>query len=216
MKLQCETLSLEGFVQYLVTSMICRGYWFYITGVIPEGKEAFTIDQKITEKYRASISSSTRWRQKKLGKANVRYLRFERFFVLMATRGSHRFFEEEADIKDIRQVPIRIGGYSISFRRDGQPSAGEKSEGRRVHVRIEDVRFKELVADFEHWATRLSAEKLAGRLYNLPYRGYAPVRRQLCQLLRSVNKKRRAAGLSQLPRECLFFHRTPVKVFATS
>ena len=44
---------------------------------------------------------------------------------------------------------------------------------------------------------------------NLQQHGaYAPVRRQLCRLLRSINKRRRRAGLSQLPKECLFFHRT--------
>ena len=33
------------------------------------------------------------------------------------------------------------------------------------------------------------------------------IRRQLCQLLRHINKKRRRSGLPQLPKECLHFHR---------
>lgn len=196
--------SRDGFVHYLVTSLICRGYWFYVTGWIPEGKDAATIDRKLTDKYGCLISKSSRWRRKKLGKANVRYIRCGRFFVLIATKGNHDFFHEESNIHDIRKTPIKFGGYSISFRRDGRPSAKSSTIQYRVHVRIEKERFKELTAEFEHLATRMSVNSLARRLYELPFHGYAPVRRQLCTLLRQTNQRRRQGGLSQLPTGCLF------------
>jgi len=178
--------SRDGFVHYLVTSLICRGYWFYVTGWIPEGKDAATIDRKLTDKYDCLISKSSRWRRKKLGKANVRYIRCGRFFVLIATKGDHDFFHEEANIHDIRKTPIKFGGYSISFRRDGRPSAKSSTIQYRVHVRIEKEHYKELTAEFEAIATRRSADHVAARLYELPFHGYAPVRRQLCTLLREV------------------------------
>lgn len=198
----------DDFVHYLVTGLICRGYWFYVCGRIPAGKAGEAIDQKLMQKYDCNNSKNTRWRRKKAGKANVRYFRWDRFFVLMATKGEHAFFEQEADIKDIRKIPIKVGGYSISFRRDGRPKNFADHQQYRVHVRIDDNRYKELTAKFDHFATRMSANVLAAKLYEIPFQGYAPIRRQLCQLLRRVNRKRRRSGLSQLPKECLHFART--------
>ncbi|MBC7819303.1 MAG: hypothetical protein IAG10_20655 [Planctomycetaceae bacterium] len=207
MPYRCVAHSRDGFVHYLVTSLICRGYWFYVTGWIPEGKDAESIDRKLIAKYDCAISKAARWRRKKLGKANVQYLRCGRFFMLIATKGEHQFFREEASVRDIRKIPLKFGGYSISFRRDGHLSAQGNPHQRRVHVRIEESRFRELLADFEHHACRASAECLANRFYQLPYQGYAPVRRQLCTLLRFVNRRRQAAGLTKLPTECLHLFR---------
>ncbi len=190
----------------LVTSLICRGYWFYVCGRIPEGKDATAIDRKLIQKYDCNNSKSTRWRRKKNGFANVRYFRWNDFFVLIATKGQHLFFEEEADVKDIRKIPLKVGGYSISFRRDGSPRF-RKTQQHRVHVRIGDREYQELLARFEHYCTQLSAKKLAAELYQIPFEGYAPVRRQLCRLLRLVNKRRRRSGLSQLPSTCLHLRR---------
>lgn len=211
MPYQCAAHSRDGFVHYLVTSLICRGYWFYVTGWIPEGKDAESIDRKLIAKYDCAISKAARWRRKKLGKANVRYLRCGRFFLLIATKGEHRYFAEEANIRDIRKTPLKFGGYSISFRRDGRPTAKNTMRQFRVHVRIEQQRFNELLAEFEYLACRESAERLAARFYSLPYTGYAPVRRQLCRLLRHVNQCRSRAGKVTLPKDCLFLHRRPVE-----
>lgn len=190
-------------VQYLATSVICRGYWFYVCGRIPDQKDATSVDEKLIAKYAANLPRTTKWRRKKHGHANIRYLRLGQRFMIFATRGQHRFFEDEAtNIRDIRQHPLRVGGYSVSFRRDGRDQSK-----RRVHVRIAEEPYRELLATFEHQATRLKTDTLAARLYAIPYRGYAPVRSQLCQVLRSVNRKRRWAGLSKLPRESLFLHR---------
>ena len=193
-------------VQYLAASVICRGYWFYVSGIVPVGKDPETVDAKLIEKYAANLPNSTRWRRKKAGRANVRYLRRGRRFFLFATKGDHPFFAEEGGaVRDVRQHPLRVGGYSVSFRRDGRDQTR-----RRVHVRIPEDSYRNLLASFEHEATRLSADALAARLYAVPYRGYAPVRGQLCRLLRAVNGRRKRAGLSQLPKDCLFFHRPPL------
>lgn len=207
MPYRCVAHSRDGFVHYLVTSLICRGYWFYVTGWIPEGKDAESIDRKLIEKYDCAISKATRWRRKKLGKANVQYLRCGRFFMLIATKGEHRFFIEEASIRDIRKTPLKFSGYSISFRRDGRPSGKTNGIRYRVHVRIESERFREVLAEFQHLSVRLSDNQLSARLYELPFQGYAPVRRQLCALLRQVNRWRRKSGRTQLPKACLFLDR---------
>lgn len=67
--------------------------------------------------YGIDITRWTRARRKKAGVASVQYLRYRRFFVLLATHGRHPIFqEEEKNIRDARRTPIRFAGYSISYR----------------------------------------------------------------------------------------------------
>ena len=117
-------------VQYLAASVVCRGYWFYVAGIVPAGKDPAAVDAKLVEKYAANLPNSTRWRRKKARRANVRYLRHGRRFFLFATKGDHPLFAEEAGgVRDFRRHPLRVGGYSVSFRRDGRDQSR-----RRVHV----------------------------------------------------------------------------------
>ncbi len=222
MEYRCEAESLDEFVIYLVNYVICRGYHWYVTGWIPAGKDPQSVDRKIIEKYELEISRATRWRRKKAGKANVRYLRLGQFFVLFCTRGEHSFWTEEeyrhlrhlpwrerqgSQIKSIRKHPLRFGGYSISFRPDGQQARGNSKIEYRVHVRIDDKPFKDLLAEFEHWSTRMTNESLITRLNRLPYLGYAPVRSQLAKLLRMINRRRRRHGLPAIGMDVINFHR---------
>ena len=111
----CETTSAGGLVQLVACNLVPHGYWFYVTGRVPDGKDPAHVDTKLLKKYDAGLSRAARARRKQLGWANVRYLRHERFFVILATKGQHPFFEEEATaMRDLRHVPLRIGGYSIS------------------------------------------------------------------------------------------------------
>ena len=111
MQYRSEVVSVTGFVQQIACSYLRHGYWWYVTGRVPDQKDPRQIDLKLLKKYSIDVSESTRARRKQLGRANLQYLRFDRFFVLLATRGHHSFFEEEkAAIRDIRHCPLRIGG----------------------------------------------------------------------------------------------------------
>ena len=57
------------------------------------GKDPLAVDAKLIAKYGIAVSESTRARRKKAGQANLQYLRFERFFVVLATKGTHRFYD---------------------------------------------------------------------------------------------------------------------------
>src|SRR4051794_1681579 len=112
---RCEATSVEGFVQQLAVSYVRNGYWFYVTGHIREGRDPREVDRKLIDRYGIDISKFTRARRKKAGLANVHYLRHNRFFVLIATSGKHRFFIEEANlVRDIRREPITYEGYALS------------------------------------------------------------------------------------------------------
>ncbi len=84
---RCVATSEAGFVQQLAVAYVHHGYWFYVTGTIPEHKYPLAVDSKLTNRYEVAISKWARARRKQAGKANVHYLRYGRYFVLVATRG---------------------------------------------------------------------------------------------------------------------------------
>lgn len=202
MRYRCEAVSVEGFIQQLAVAYVARGYFFYVPGRIPEGKDRQRVDEKLVERYQIDLSKWTRARRKQLGQASVQYLRHEDFFVIVATHGKHRFFELEGEgVRDARRRAIRYAGYAVGFR------------GGHVQVRIDLPQYRLLKTWFEEEATRRSVASLAKAFYDLPFEPYYLVRRQEFNLLRSVNRRRRAAGLPLVPKECIWLKRRPVRPF---
>jgi len=205
--------SVEGFIQQLV-SYITRGYRYYVVGEVPAGKSLERIDEKLIERYGIDSKKWTRAKRKAQGLANLRYLRHGRFFVILATPGRHTFFLEERNIiQDIQEVPIKFAGYSVSLRPGGRRRDGSRDPKYRAHVRIETARYRELKAYFTERARHRTAERLGAELWRVPFEPYAPVRRQLLNILRAVNEVRKAAGFEKLPYSVLRYRRRIVKPF---
>jgi len=216
MPYRAEATSVEGFVQQIACCYLRHGYWFYVTGHVPAGKDLRAIDRKLIAKYGIGVSESTRARRKRLGQANLQYLRHGRLFVILATKGQHDFFTVESkSIHDIRRVPLQYAGYSISYRRGGRTRAGERDPRWHAHVEIERRRYLELKAWFLDRATHRSGDNLALAFYEVPFEPYAPVRRQLLNIWRAVNRSRRKAGFGPVPVEVLPFKRRIVRPFGT-
>ncbi len=214
MPYRAVTTSLEGFVQQIACCYLRHGYWFYVCGHIPAGKDPLAIDRKLIEKYGIGVSDSTRARRKRLGRANLQYLRHDRRFVILATKGQHEFFAVESkSIRDLRHIPLKYGGYAISYRRGGRTRAGEPDQRWHAHVEIERRRYLELKANLLDLAVHRSVENLALAFYRLPFEPYAPVRRQLLNLWRAINKVRRQAGYRPVPVEVLPLRRRIVRPF---
>jgi hypothetical protein len=210
----CETTSVEGFVQLLACNYLPHGYWFYVTGSVPLNKDPRQVDAKLIAKYSIDQTRASRSRRKRSGGANLHYLRHGRFFLLIATHGRHRFFEEEAaSIQDIRRVPLRFAGYSISYRRGNRTVAGQPDAKWHSHVEIERKWYKLLESWFLDIAARLGPERIALEFYRCPFEPYAPVRRQMLRLLRKVNAVRKRAGHEALPYQVLPLRRRVVKPF---
>lgn len=193
-------------MQQLALSYVGHGYWFYVTGVVPERKDPRRVDEKLLEQYDAGISKWARARRKRAGLANVHYMRHERFFVLIASRGEHRFFQDEPNHKDIRRDPIRFGGYSIGYRR---------GVDRRWHpsVRIHPEEYRKLKGYLLGIACHRSVEKLTAEFRQIRFVRYAPVRRQLLNLHRAVNRLRKAADFEPVPVSALPLRRRVVRPF---
>ena len=197
-----EATSVGGFIQQLSVSYVGRGYFFYVTGRVPNGKDAAAIDAKLTARYDIALSKWARARRKQSGSANLQYIRFDRFFVLLATHGRHAFFEEEAAcIKDIRDTPIKFAGYSVSYR------------GGHTHVRVEREEYKRLKAYFVDLAVRRSVVDVERELAQIHFEPYAPVRRQLLCIFRAVNVARRKAGFTPVTKKVFRFQRRAYRPF---
>ncbi len=124
-------------------------------------------------------------------------------------------------VRDIRHTPLQIGGYSLTVRRGGflkrMPGDDEPTvDGKlRVRVQIGRERYRELRAYLLDIYTHRTAEVLAQEFWNVPFEPYAPVRKQLLNLLRLINAERQAAGYEKLPATALRLRRRIVKPFGT-
>lgn len=117
-------------MQQLARNILPHGNSFYVTGHVPEGKIAEAVDRKLIGKYGIAISRQQRARRKLTCHANLHYLRLDCFWVLLATHGRHLFFEEEANsLRDVRRVPIQVGGYSLSVKQGNFLRKDQKENG---------------------------------------------------------------------------------------
>lgn len=189
---RCEATTVGGFIQQLAVCYVRNRYLFYVMGHLREGADARAVDAKIIDKYRIDISKAERYRRKQSGRANLQYLRHGRTYLILATYGVGRFFDDEAKaIRSCERVAIKFGGYAVSFA-DG-----------KARVRIEEERFKALKAYFAGIAVKRPASVIAEELWTQPFEPYAPVRFQLFEILRLVNRLRKAAALGPVPQSAI-------------
>ena len=188
-----ETTSVGGFVQQLAAHCLPHGYRYYVSGLLPEGKDYRAIDARIITKYDIPANKWERYRRKKAGEVNLRYLRHGRQFLLIATGpwGQHPFFESEVEIRDVHEVPIRFHGYALSYR------------GGRVWVRIGREELKAIRKRLLWMARRARASRLAAEFKAIPYQPYRSVRYQLLRLLEAVNKRRKVVRLRPVPESAI-------------
>jgi len=89
---RCVAITPKGCIQQLAVCYVGRGYWFYVTGEVPEHKDPADVDGKLIERYQVDLSRWARLRRKKAGLASIQYLRHGRFFVLVATHERDLWF----------------------------------------------------------------------------------------------------------------------------
>ncbi|MEX2171068.1 MAG: hypothetical protein WD851_17245 [Pirellulales bacterium] len=220
MEYKYEVTSLVGFLQRVATHLLPKGYYFFVQGTLPEGKDPAALDAKLLSKYDVEKTEGARRWRKSQGLGNVQYVRFQRSWILLATHGDHAIREGESEnLKDVRRAPLRVGNYAVYVKRGNflkrfTDDEETTPDGKwRVRVLIAREPYRELCAYFLSIACHRRAEALAEELYSLPYEPYAPVRKQLLKLLRLINSKRQAAGYSKIPPTCLRFKRAIVRSF---
>src|SRR5688572_3047852 len=95
MEYQYETTSITGFVQRVATHLLTHGYYFFVQGQVPPGKDPRALDQKLLREYDIKKTERQRSFRKEKGLGNVQYIRFENSWVLLATQGEHPMKERE-------------------------------------------------------------------------------------------------------------------------
>jgi hypothetical protein len=182
---------------------IARGYRFFFQGLIPEGKDPRVVDAKLIKRYGLAISKFKRSHRKAQGLANVQYLRFRQHFVLISTPGDHDPLRADHTLKDAHDVPIKLGGYAVSFR------------GGHACVRIEREAWKELKAYYLDLAAKRSVSWFEREFRRWPFEPWDPVLRQTFVILNQVNRARKAAGLELVPTSCVRLKRRIYRPFDT-
>lgn len=217
MPYRCVASSPEGLVQQVAVCYLRHGYWWYVTGRIPESKDPTKVDHNLIAKYEIDQTDRQRAHRKKRGLANMQYIRYADWFILLATEGHHTFKQNERDrIRDCRRHPIKFEGYSISYRRAGVTPKGGDPPKWHSCVRIDPPTYKQLRAFFLDRACHRSLENLACDFARVPYSRFAPVRRQLLTIHRSVNKARSRMGYEPVPPNALRLRRRIERPFANS
>jgi len=217
MQYRCVASSPEGLVQQVAVSYLRHGYWFYVSGWVKPGKDLEQIDRKLIDKYQIAIGERERAARKQRGLANMQYIRYRHWFLLLATEGHHPFKQHEhKQIRDCRRVPIRFEGYSISYRRSGLTPKGGGPPKWHACVRIDGPTYKQLKAFLLERGSHRSVENVAAEFARVPYARYAPVRRQLLTISRAVNEVRAQTGFDPVPVSALRLRRAIVTPFAST
>jgi len=208
----CETL--EGFVQRAVV-LSQKGYRYFISGEVPQRKASEEVDEKLLAKYGLRLTRRQRTYRKSKGLPNGHYFRFERRWVVMAT--TRKLFlqvDPNERVRDLRESPLRVGGYSISLRADGAASRGGIRR-LRASVRLEARTLRELEAVLADSHQRFGARDLESRIWHASNRWqvYAPVYRQFQGIVRRINEARAAAGLARIGSGCVRISRQSPRHF---
>ncbi len=211
---RCVATSPEGLVQQVAVSYLRHGYWFYVTGQVKSGKDLEALDRKLLSKYGIEINERARADRKRRGLANMQYIRYQNWFLLLATEGHHPFKQQERkQIRDCRRYPIKFEGYSIAYRRSAVTPPGGGRPKWHACVRIDKPTYKQLSSFMIDRAVHRTASKLSNDFARIPFARYAAVRRQLLTILRAVNKARAKHGFDPLPSSSLKLRRKIVQPF---
>ncbi len=217
MQYRCVAHSPEGLVQQVAVSYLRHGYWFYVCGYLKPGTDLAVLDSKLIAKYEIALGERERTARKRRGLANMQYIRYQNWFLLLATDGHHPFKQiERKVIQDCRRVPIKFEGYSISYRQSGVTPSGGGPRKWHACVRIDKPTYKQLKTFFLDRATHRSVENLAVDFARVPYARYAPIRRQLLTILKAVNEARARTGFAPVPTSALRLRREIVAPFAVT
>jgi hypothetical protein len=222
MKSRHVIASIDGMVAILV-NLVSKGYRYYFTGTIDDPTKQAVRDSRMLEYYEADLPKWTRERRRQRDEANFRYLRFDDWFIVLATEGkAQRFWHEDRHrIRDVRNIPIRFKGYSISYRQGGwkdrklwaDPLVRERDTKWHVRVQLDAETYAGVKAYFLNIAPHRQVDFLAREFLDLQFQPYRPVREQLLAILRTVNRERQHAGYQRIPNSVIRFKRRIAHAF---
>jgi hypothetical protein len=197
----CEARNIDAFLAQVVR-YVSSGHYFYVRCLIPDGKDPHAVDRKILNLYGVVRKRWQRKRRYLKADAGIHYLRYQRLFVVMLTKGQHEAFYRDHGqcVLDIRRTALKAFGYSIRW------GFSQIEQRYRVSVRLDKAEYRSLrshMLTICTWARYGTASAMQRELERLPYQLYAPVREQLVSIARAVNRQRRRAGLAPIDDRCI-------------
>ena len=185
-----------------IVRYVSRGYYFYVCCQVPEKKNPAAIDEKLLAKYEVRKHRWRRERRNLKGAAAVHYLRFDRTFVLMLTKGRHDAFysDHRKSVSDIRRQALKVFGYSIRY------GFSQFEKRKRTFVRLDRSTYDKLknhLLAVACWDSMRSVERIEREFKRVPYQPYGPVIEQLQVIRRVVNRARRRRGYPSLNSGCI-------------
>lgn len=173
--------TLGFFLRRIAIDYLRFGYYRWALRVIPPDSDPIAIDTKLLDIYGVTSCRTTRMRQRRQGLAVVQYVRWGHTFVLLATEGTHQQFDRLRSF-DAREAPIHIGAYTVGVR------------SSRVVVEVRQ-RVWQVVSRQIQLRALGDLTKVETRITSLPFYRFPGVIGQMRNLVGSVNKRRRVAGL---------------------
>ena len=167
------------------------------------------------------VTEGKPWRRKsrvRAGHANVHYLRYGRFYVLISTHGKKvggkpekLFLDHATTIRDIRRNALTFGPYSVRY------TCSEIDKRWKVNIRLKREAYQELLAELLQCSVRdrfRDTGAVEERVRSLRLAWYRPVRAQVFRIVQEVNRRRRYRGFEPVSATCIPKMRRPPKVFA--
>ena len=181
---------LGSFLGKIAYSYARYGYHWYALREIPDGKDLDAVDEKLLTSYGVTYQHMRRRRRREEGWANVAYVRYKRWFVLMGTTGRHESFTRICR-KHLLEEPLYFGGYIVAL------------HGGEVTVLVSPRRWKR-IRELAHRIALHNEAKVFHFFHTWLHGKVAPfsfpgVMKQKTTLLAEVNTRRRVAGLPTIP-----------------
>jgi hypothetical protein len=214
----CVARNPEAFIGQVV-KLVSSGHYFYVRCVIKKKKDRAKekdpreVDRHLLELYDIARPRWRRERRRLKGAAGIHYLRHERTFVLMVTKGRHdKFYEDHGrDARDIRVHALKVFGYSIRY------TFSKDKKRWSVFVRLD----KETYRGLKHhmltictWESYRDKERMEREFERLRFDMYGPVFKQVLAVARAVNRERRRRGFRPIDYSCIPHWRRVQKVFS--
>lgn len=200
----CIATSPQAFVRQIMASYLPNRYHYYVTGHVPERyrNNPQHIDHVLSQKYRTSISKSTRSGLVSRGYASIRYLRFGSFWILVGTDGLNCLKSTHRYVHHFRDRPLYFYGYSILL-------VGQKPTAhieRHEYLMIK----RDLLSACIHPRYR-NPEYMAARIRSqFSFEPYAGVLQQFGRLMRAINRRRGSRRLEKISLSAVTLHNSSV------
>ena len=193
MKCRCVAASPEAFVRQIVASYLPNGYHYYVAGHVPDRdmNRPERVDQVLSAKYGTCVSKSVRSNLRRGGVASIRYLRHDRFWLLIGTDGKRGLGQHHAYVHHFGRRPLTFHGYAVRLI-DNKPM---------VYVdRFEFRHIKQTLMSLCCSGRYRDQRYMAATIRNLfPFEPYAGVLEQFIRLIRQINQRRSSQKFQRVP-----------------